>query len=493
MYIFSPMMVANSRKHHCRIRLYTREVLVISTNLNIQKNHYPLEITNRKGVEARIKNTWLTDGPTDSVFRPNLRTCPPSLRSPAVNVPVTTVAVTTTVTAYSFAILPPKVRVKSKNLEIFGDSASTGGANANVVGTSKLNEPADSSDSFYASLDLNSETLHRIYVPKWNVTNDSILDNPRHGRCVGVEVRMRVEHTLEQKYILEDKCSEQAALLSKRDTKIAHLKSLLSLKEAEATEAIRLHGQLSVVEADDTATGNELRDLKERNFVLEGEKDVLSEKLSRDELSSKVASLESERDTLADQSPLESAFELFKAIGCAVNKGIQDGLKARVDHGKARRDLAVIEAYDPSAKAKYIDAVNALGAVDFSLLSELKSNKDASMVNLIDSLCLEGPLVETSKAEDLQPGENKEKRLSLTDVMVPLAESLSLKSLIGEASTFATPVTTEPITALSITFTSSKVFPPLLISNDKTLDTKPNDTDPLVLIFEKEELPTSPE
>ncbi|GKD11064.1 hypothetical protein Tco_1190749 [Tanacetum coccineum] len=182
-----------------------------------------------------------------------------------------------------------------------------------------------------------------------------------------------------------------------------------------------------------------------------------------------------------------------KAIGCAVNKGIQDGLKARVDHGKARRDLAVIEAYDPSAKAKYIDAVNALGAVDFSLLSELKSNKDASMVNLIDSLCLEGPLVETSKAEDLQPGENKEKRLSLTDVMVPLAESLSLKSLIGEASTFATPVTTEPITALSITFTSSKVFPPLLISNDKTLDTKPNDTDPLVLIFEKEELPTSPE
>ncbi|GJS59780.1 hypothetical protein Tco_0654564 [Tanacetum coccineum] len=61
MYTFSPMMVANSRKHHCRVRPYTREVLVISTNLDIQKNHYPLDFTNRRGVEARIKNTCTSD------------------------------------------------------------------------------------------------------------------------------------------------------------------------------------------------------------------------------------------------------------------------------------------------------------------------------------------------------------------------------------------------------------------------------------------------
>ncbi|GKC27810.1 hypothetical protein Tco_1035104 [Tanacetum coccineum] len=427
---------------------------------------------NRSELGIQDHSNEQTNGPTDSVFRPNLRTCPPSLRSPAVNVPVTTVAVTTTVTAYSFAILPPKVRVKSKNLEIFGDSASTGGANANVVGTSKLNEPADSSDSFYASQDLDSETLHRIYVPKWNVTNDSVLDDPRHGRCVGVEVRMRVEHTLEQKYILEDKCSEQAALLSKRDTKIAHLKSLLSLKEAEATEAIRFHGQLSVVEADDTATGNELRDLKERNFVLEGEKDVLSEKLSRDELSSKVASLESERDTLADQSPLESAFELFKAIGCAINKGIQDGLRAGVDHGKDGRDLS----------------------------------KDASIVDLMDSLHLEGPLAEIPRAEDLQPSlaqlmlpihmpeDNKslgETSLSFSLKSYPLTESN--RSLIGKASTSVAPATSEPITTLSMTFASSDVVPPLSISNDQVLDMELHDEDPPAVTFEKEELNTSPE
>ncbi|GJU21066.1 hypothetical protein Tco_1154408 [Tanacetum coccineum] len=62
MYTFSPMMVANSRKHHCRVRSYTREVLVISTNLDIQKNHYPLDFRNRRGDEARIKNTWYNQG-----------------------------------------------------------------------------------------------------------------------------------------------------------------------------------------------------------------------------------------------------------------------------------------------------------------------------------------------------------------------------------------------------------------------------------------------
>ncbi|GJY66533.1 hypothetical protein Tco_0468771 [Tanacetum coccineum] len=62
MYTFPPMMVSNSRKHHYRVRPYTREVLVISTNLDIQKNHYPLDFTNRREVEARIKNTWYNQG-----------------------------------------------------------------------------------------------------------------------------------------------------------------------------------------------------------------------------------------------------------------------------------------------------------------------------------------------------------------------------------------------------------------------------------------------
>ncbi|GKA71982.1 ribonuclease H-like domain-containing protein [Tanacetum coccineum] len=52
MYTFPPMMVANSRKHHCRVRLYTREVLVFSTNMEIQMKYCPLVFRNRRGDES---------------------------------------------------------------------------------------------------------------------------------------------------------------------------------------------------------------------------------------------------------------------------------------------------------------------------------------------------------------------------------------------------------------------------------------------------------
>ncbi|GJV35818.1 hypothetical protein Tco_1408295 [Tanacetum coccineum] len=157
------------------------------------------------------------------------------VRSPVADALVVTVAVTTTVIVDTSAI---------------GDSALAGGVNADTASVSKLNKASTSSDSFYASQSLDTKTMHRDYVPKWTMTNDSILEdtylytkfNVGAARqvCLRAEVRMRAEHTLEK-------------------------------KEVEAAEAIRLDGQLAVVEATDIVKGNELRDLKEKNFALEGE------------------------------------------------------------------------------------------------------------------------------------------------------------------------------------------------------------------------------
>ncbi|GKB24456.1 hypothetical protein Tco_0863857 [Tanacetum coccineum] len=365
---------------------------------------------------------------------------------------------------------------------------------------------------------------------------------------------MRAKHTLEQKDKLEDKCAEQATLLSEREVEIAGLKSLLSLKEAVAAEAIRLRGQLSVVEAADAAMGNELKGLKEKNLALVEEKNALSEKVTT--LESVTAAKETELASLsAQRSSLESAFELFRGrieamqdeqamvlgnrvaeldaqllemaahleeelyprflttisgrralgetIGCAIKKGIQDGLKAGIDHGKAERDISVIEAYDPSAEAKYVDAVNALRTVDFSLLSVLKSKKDACMVDLIDSFRLEGPLAEIPEAEELQPSLEQlmlsihrakdEVVLGETSLSFSLQVPLSSKSLIGEASTSAIPATAEPITTVSTTFASSDVVPSLSVSDYQVLDAEPHDEDPPTITFEEEELNTTPE
>nr|GEV29741.1 hypothetical protein [Tanacetum cinerariifolium] len=127
-------------------------------------------------------------GPLDSVSRPNLQNCPPHVRyvvssdvshpsgsyyeatsfviSLVADAPVVTVAVTTTVVADIAAFLGSKARDASKDLENIVDSASAGGANADAASISKLNKPFTSSDSFYASQSLDTETMHRIYVPK---------------------------------------------------------------------------------------------------------------------------------------------------------------------------------------------------------------------------------------------------------------------------------------------------------------------------------------
>ncbi|GJX56476.1 hypothetical protein Tco_0286373 [Tanacetum coccineum] len=527
-------------------------------------------------------------GPVDSVSGLNLRTRPPHVRyvvssdgfhhsssyseatsfvrSLVVDAPVVTVAVTTTVDADVAA--GSKARDLSKDFENIGDSTSSGRVNADATNISKLKKTSTSSDSFYASQSLDTETMHHVYIPRWKVMNDSILKDPhvchdlmdrlappalfaqlramdydqlyskfnvRAARqmCFGVEARMRVEHTLEKKGELEEEYDEHTTLLAEKDAEIAHLKSLLSLKETEATEAISLRIQLSVVETADAAKSIELRDLKEKNFALEGERNALFERVTT--LESVTTSKEAELASLSSQvSKLTAVLSGFQLLRDELNSKVASLESERyclvpqagIDHGKARRDLSVVEAYDPYTEEKYVDAVNAFGTVDFSLLSELESKKDSSIVDLMESLRLEGVLVEIHGAENLQPSpeqlmlpihgpednvafaetslsssleivnmrvqrfreEAKEKRLSLTDFMTPFVEPLSSKSLTGEASTSAAPITT-----LSTTFPSSVVIPPSLVVNDQVLDAEPHSKDPPAVTFEKEELGTSPE
>ncbi|GJU87453.1 hypothetical protein Tco_1294999 [Tanacetum coccineum] len=546
---------------------------------------------------------------------------------PVADVPVVTVAVTTTFDAN--VAVGSKAKDAPKDFEHIGDFASAGGVDADATSISKSKKPSISLDSFYASQSLDTETMHRVYVPRWKVTNDYVLDDPYvcHDMtdrlappalftqlramdydhlysefnvgatwqlCLGAEVRMRAKHTLERKGELEDKCVKQTTLLLEKDAEIAHLKSLLSLKEVEAAEAISLRCQLSGVEAADVAKSTELRDLKEKNFALEGERNVFSERLSRDELDLKVASLESERDYLATQkSSLESAFGLFKeqvekmqdeqmrvlsdrvatidsdlvemvlhidvefyphyltviagrrwvlsrglklmlakclsspeylstmgkAIGHAIDKGMQGGLAAGIEHGRAGRIITDVVAFNPSAKSDYVAAINALQGVSFSLLAQLEANKDASMADVMDLLCLEGHATETSEANRLQPsldqlmilihrlgdqviiGENSlafslevahnrvqrlredttARLLSLTDCILPLVEPLSARNLTGEASSSAD-LTTAMTTALSTTLVQTDPVPTVLSTE---VPSSPN------IIFEEEELDTT--
>nr|GEX74442.1 hypothetical protein [Tanacetum cinerariifolium] len=50
------------------------------------------------------------------------------------------------------------------------------------------------------------------------------------------------------------------------------------------------------------------------------------------------------------------ATDLGTAIGLSIDKGMQTGLVAGIDHGKAERSLADVAAYDPFVEAKYVFA-----------------------------------------------------------------------------------------------------------------------------------------
>ncbi|GJU56102.1 hypothetical protein Tco_1229816 [Tanacetum coccineum] len=284
----------------------------------------------------------------DSVSGLNLRTRPPHVRyvvfsdsslhsdsyseaaslvRSVADAPVVTVVVTTTIDANVTA--GSKAKYVLREIEHTGDSASAGRIEVDAVSISKLKKSSISPDSFYASQSLDTETLHRVYVPRWKLRAmdyDHLYSEFNVGVarqvCLGAEVRMRTEHTLEKKNELEDKCARQANLISERDTEIAHLKSLLSFKEAEATKAISLRGQLAALEVADaskiealesTAASKEIKLTSLSSHVVKLTADLSGFQLSRDELNSKVASLESERDCLVTQrSSLEFAFEFFK-------------------------------------------------------------------------------------------------------------------------------------------------------------------------------------
>ncbi|GJW19440.1 hypothetical protein Tco_0026876 [Tanacetum coccineum] len=191
---------------------------------------------------------------------------------------------------------------------------------------------------------------------------------------------------------------------------------------------------------------------------------------------------------------------LGAAIGKAIEKGMQEGLSAGITHGIEGRTLTDIAAYNPSAEADYLAALHHLQSVNFSLLAELKSNKDASTETIMNLLRLEDHLADRLGLTASQPRadqlmvpihhspdhrvigasalslsldvsnfrvqkikENLANRVSaLRNIFIPLSEPLSVTALTGTEGTSAVvAVPAGTTTALSVTFASASVVRPI--------------------------------
>ncbi|GKB12286.1 hypothetical protein Tco_0846209 [Tanacetum coccineum] len=191
---------------------------------------------------------------------------------------------------------------------------------------------------------------------------------------------------------------------------------------------------------------------------------------------------------------------LGATIGKAIEKGMQEGLSTGNTHGIEGRTLTDIAAYNPSAEADYLAALHHLQSVNFSLLAELKSNKDASTETIMNLLRLEDHLADRLCLTASQPRvdqlmvlihhspdhhvvgasalslsldvsnfrvqmikENLANRVSaLCNVFIPLSEPLSVTALTGTEGTSAiVDVPAGTTTALSVTFASASVVRPI--------------------------------
>ncbi|GJV20188.1 hypothetical protein Tco_1369208 [Tanacetum coccineum] len=85
-------------------------------------------------------------------------------------------------------------------------------------------------------------------------------------------------------------------------------------------------------------------------------------------------------------------------------------------------------------------------------------------------------------------------RLSLSDAMVPLIEPLSAENLVSKASTFGVPATATT-TAFSTTFIQTNSVPPISVTDYEVSGAEPPTRfpSPSKIVFEKEELETTPE
>ncbi|GJX18189.1 hypothetical protein Tco_0219021 [Tanacetum coccineum] len=232
--------------------------------------------------------------------------------------------------------------------------------NPDLAGPSQLEESEGSDDSFYELATLDPFKAKRWYVPRWNITNDSLLDdgfschtlvdrvappaffstlrsmecdqlytkfNVGAARqiCLGSEVRSRAEHELELKEKLNAKYAARGKLLEEKDTEILRLKSQLAEKEAEAVEVVRLRDQVSSLSGEKSALTVEVSALKITltqkdhdislldSYATHLESALNDAQVVCTEAGTKITSLAFERDRLAsDVSSLRAGFKDFK-------------------------------------------------------------------------------------------------------------------------------------------------------------------------------------
>nr|GEV42777.1 transposase (putative), gypsy type [Tanacetum cinerariifolium] len=325
--------------------------------------------------------------------------------------------------------------------------------------------------------------LQKTYVPQWDVTNGSRLDDS--GVC-----REQVEEFSPPKLFASVRGMEHDKLFIEFNVGATRQMSL-SAEEAKAAEAILLRTEASKFETAEKSLWDEVNALNERNNILVKARNALDVKVTDLEAivvskereltdsTAQLTSIKSQNDNLVDQdaqlkvvndkfdklytdfvemtlhmedkfylhllttisgrrwlfthgmelaigkflnSP-EYLFALGAAVSKAIEKGIQDGLASEITHGRQPHvDQLMVHIHHSLDKT-------VVGAFTLSLALDVS---DARVWRISENIMSHRSLFQ--------------------DVFIPLAKPLSAAALTGmEGTSNAVPATADITTALSVT------------------------------------------
>nr|GEX03306.1 hypothetical protein [Tanacetum cinerariifolium] len=397
-------------------------------------------------------------------------------------VPIMMNATTATPTADPAAIA--KERLVSSSV-FGGDSSSAGGSHPISGGFSDRTGADFLVGGIRTVVDPDSN-LQRVHVPHWNVTSGFCMDDS--GVC-----RETVDEFAPPKFFTSILGMEHDQLFTEFNVGEARQISL-GAEEAEATEVVHLR--------------NEVQALKERNTNLEKEKSELevkvtdlaaSDKVGEQEVANLdvvVSSVKLQNDSLADQDEkIKEVNEKFDKL-CVdfvdmalhleenfyphllttifehrwlLTHGMKLAIAQCLNFTEYISALGVTIGKAIEKEADYLSALQRLQSVNFPLIAELKTNKDASVEVIINLLRLEDALPEKLGLVESQPHVDQlmvpihhspdQRVVALRGVFVPLSEPLSAMALEGTEGTFG--VSPDTTTALSITSISASTIPPI--------------------------------
>ncbi|GJW19945.1 hypothetical protein Tco_0027381 [Tanacetum coccineum] len=375
---------------------------------------------------------------TESVTGPSLRTISPSARfvvlsdsshhsgaksaDPEVDslirsaAPVMTEAITVAIVATTVAIPADVSKDKSApHPSVFGSSSSSEKTDRTLSLFTGRSGSGFDAGSIRAEEAVGAG-LEEIYVPEWRVTKAA------RNLSLSSEVRMRAEYNILEKRKWRTLAEEKNTLLEAKDKEIEDLKSQLLRAREESAEVTQLRAQVSGLEATENSLRGEVASAKDRNTLLEQECDSLKLKVTGlesaivekdhklSELGASSSSLKSQNQSLVDQRSFPSS---TSEVIAGRRWLLTHGMKLLVVKClNSKRILMEALAYIPSAEDDFNSAIRELRDLNFPLLQDLSTKKDANTWDIIDLFCLDDTVAETLGMTDIQP--------DVSQLMVPV-------------------------------------------------------------------------